>query len=155
MPNRLALCLACGLFTLISGCGKSGPPPIYPVSGQVTLKGKPVQDLRVHFISTDDRPDRFVMGVGQTDANGAFTVVESAWGQGLPAGSYIVSFSYMVNSAGKSALGSGKDEGGGGATVTESIMPPYDYRPKSDSPERFTVSAGGNNIYKFDVPAAR
>jgi len=42
---------ACLLFV---GCGKSGPPGTIPVSGSVTLSGKPLPAGTVHF-STADR----------------------------------------------------------------------------------------------------
>jgi len=43
--------VACLLFV---GCGKSGPPGTIPVSGTVTLGGKPLPTGAVHF-STADR----------------------------------------------------------------------------------------------------
>ena len=42
--------MACLLFI---GCGKSGPPGTIPVSGTVTLGGKPLPTGAVHFSTAD------------------------------------------------------------------------------------------------------
>ena len=56
---RIQPCLRLGagvLATLFcfSGCGEEPPPPVYPVSGTVTLDGKPMADGEVAFVSVQD-----------------------------------------------------------------------------------------------------
>jgi hypothetical protein len=53
----------CGLF---SGCGGSN---VVSVSGTLTYKGKPVTNAYIHFVPENGRPS-----IGETDANGRFTL---------------------------------------------------------------------------------
>src|SRR5262245_50285588 len=70
-PRRLALgCLACGLFAL--GC--SNQNKLIPVSGQVTMNGKPLGNVRVDFHPDPDKGTRGSGSSGTTDAEGNFTL---------------------------------------------------------------------------------
>ncbi|MEY2726313.1 MAG: hypothetical protein RLZZ458_2180 [Planctomycetota bacterium] len=69
-PLTAVLCLS---LLLISGCGESVKPGRgVPVSGTVTLGGKPLADADVMFTN-----DTFV-GVAKTDAEGKYRLVQGA-----------------------------------------------------------------------------
>ncbi|OAI54130.1 hypothetical protein AYO47_03510 [Planctomyces sp. SCGC AG-212-M04] len=85
MILRRLLCAVCGL-ALISGCS-SGPerPPTYPVSGTVTLKGKPLEGARVVFVSSAQSG---MPASGVTDADGVYHLTTFDSGDGALAGTY-------------------------------------------------------------------
>ncbi len=61
---------------LLAGCGKT-EYELAPVSGQVTMKGKPLADIKVSFQPVSQRPDQPNPGPGSyasTDADGRFTL---------------------------------------------------------------------------------
>jgi hypothetical protein len=102
---RLLLCG--GLILLLVGCSKSGPE--LPVSGIVTLDGKPVANAVVRFIPDQDT-DPSSTGFGQTGLDGKFVITGGASKKGLVAGRYKVT----VNKAPQIDL---KSEDGEGAIV--------------------------------------
>ncbi len=61
---------------MIAGCGQSGPE-ILPVTGVVTLDGKPLDQARVVFVPDKGRP-----AVGLTDSSGQYKLQfnETKWG---------------------------------------------------------------------------
>lgn len=67
-----AVSLACLSATILltlclfSGCGSKGPK-IVPVSGKVTLDGKPLPNGHIRFIPTGDRP-----AYGEIQSDGSF-----------------------------------------------------------------------------------
>lgn len=75
--------LACLCLFLLSGCGGTG---LHPVTGTVTLDGKPIEGLMVGFAPVEEG----ISGAGRTDAVGKY-VITSAQGRGLPPGEYNVS----------------------------------------------------------------
>jgi len=63
----LMLCLGCG--------GGSEGPPRAPVAGKLTIDGKPVEGVEVHFLNPDfSEHGSFAV----TDAEGAFRLVQGA-----------------------------------------------------------------------------
>src|SRR5437763_10484127 len=69
--GRLALaCLAGAL--LATGC--SDQPQLVPVSGKLTLNGKPLGNVKVDFHPDPDKGTRGPGSTGTTDANGNFTL---------------------------------------------------------------------------------
>ena len=78
--------------TLIAGCGGGAlkAPTTSPVSGSVTLKGKPAPGVRVHLHPQFDIGDVKFVPSGETGADGAFTLSTAAPGDGAPPGDYIV-----------------------------------------------------------------
>jgi hypothetical protein len=68
---------------LLAGCGPS-PPAIAPVSGRVTLDGKPLAQGYVCFAS----PDGYASSA-PLEPDGSFRLV-SQYGKGIPLGSYRV-----------------------------------------------------------------
>jgi hypothetical protein len=59
--------------SLLIGCGKA-PPEIVPVSGTVTLDGKPLANVEVRFIPTVPGLDGNMVGSAVTDDEGKYTL---------------------------------------------------------------------------------
>ncbi|MBT5020328.1 MAG: hypothetical protein HON04_16475 [Planctomicrobium sp.] len=85
---------------LCVGCGKSDTvpyeKPVFPVSGGVNFKGKPIKDasIRLHPISTT--PDEMVVTPrGVADSGGRFDLTTYRKGDGAPSGEYQVSVSWV------------------------------------------------------------
>ncbi|HUP80470.1 MAG TPA: carboxypeptidase-like regulatory domain-containing protein [Pirellula sp.] len=76
--------LACTTFSML-GCG-NGLPPTYPVTGTVTLDGKPVEGANVVFKSAIDSNSASAM----TDANGKYSLTTLSKGDGARVGSYSI-----------------------------------------------------------------
>jgi len=65
-----------------AGCGGSN---VVPVSGTLTYKGRPVPNAFVHFVPENGRPS-----LGETDANGKFTLVYDPQTKGAEKGTHRV-----------------------------------------------------------------
>ena len=90
---RGMLVLVMGLPLL--GCGSSGPN-LYPVTGTVTVNGKPAALVRVQFLHADQSlPGNQKMPVGITDESGAFHLSTSGDKDGAVQGEYTVVFEWM------------------------------------------------------------
>jgi hypothetical protein len=81
-----ALPLALVTCVLLAGCSGSN---VVPVSGTVTYKGKAVPNAYVHFIPENGRPS-----MGETDANGKFTLTYDPENKGAERGKHRVFFQY-------------------------------------------------------------
>ena len=97
MPKRflfgvVLLCLA--------GCGQknSNLPPQYPVSGTVTLDGKPLTGAGIMFLPRGDT--RGTGAMGMTDEAGKYTLKTDYGGPGAPEGEFAVTISKVVNKDG-------------------------------------------------------
>lgn len=80
-----AMFVAAGLTGIVlSGCGpRSDRPVLAPVSGKVTYKDKPVAKAQVVF---HPEKDGVRAGLGETDAEGRFTLWTYDPGDGAPVG---------------------------------------------------------------------
>lgn len=83
------------LLILLCGCGAAAPEKpdkLAPVTGTVTLDGKPLGRAAISFIP--DGPTKGIGGVGYTDDEGKF---EATWREekGVPPGTYKVVFSRL------------------------------------------------------------
>ncbi|MGL6074696.1 MAG: hypothetical protein ACRC8S_11090 [Fimbriiglobus sp.] len=140
------------LIVALSGCG--GKPKVYPVSGKVTLKGKPYERLIIYFRPLSGEVTQWNMAVAETDKNGEFKSILVADGNGLQAGEYKVSFSVIQTASGKSISSSDKpDDGGATVVMKELVAKPYD-STSEDTPVRFTVKPTGENVFTFDIPTS-
>jgi hypothetical protein len=142
--------LSC-LVAVISLAGCSGPPDLHPITGKVTLGGKPYKRLIVYFRPKDKPVNEYNLGVGETDKKGELTLRTTA-GNGLAPGVYRVSFSCIVTSDGKSLGISDEKADDDRFLETEEIVP----EPYSDdelSPVEFEVKSRGENRFDFDIPA--
>jgi hypothetical protein len=94
------------LVTGVLGCGTAPPPAddrfaaldpknLVPVSGVVTVSGKPVPTVFITFLP----PSGAGVGTAETDKDGKF-VLQSIGGPGAVPGTYTVAISYMVSTNG-------------------------------------------------------
>ena len=90
------ICLVLFLFFL-AGCGQRNPnlPAQYPVSGTVTLDGKPLAGAGVMFLPRGDT--RGTGAMGTTDEAGKYTLKTDYGGPGAPEGEFAVTISKVVN----------------------------------------------------------
>lgn len=77
--------LALVICSTFSGCGGDDGPPVAPVSGNVTLDGKPLANVRVIFNPTDFRPSE-----GKTDSDGNYELTYTREKKGAVVGSHKV-----------------------------------------------------------------
>ncbi|HJZ58381.1 MAG TPA: DUF4198 domain-containing protein [Gemmataceae bacterium] len=97
------------LLVAALGCG-GGPYKVAPVSGTVTLDGKPLANAWVTFmpVGTKDNPDPGPTAAGKTDAQGKFTLAIEPGRPGAVVGKHKVA----INSAGGDEKGGDRDAGG-------------------------------------------
>jgi hypothetical protein len=132
--NRLILILFVTSLTIYpSGCGKKGPE-LSPVSGKVTLRGKPVEAGAVHFTHVQGVVDIYAA----IQPDGTYSV-KMARGSGLPEGKYLVAVGPPV---GYGHMG----ETPAAAPKHEDI--PERYQKSSTSGLTLTVGPGSN---RFDI----
>ncbi|PQO37639.1 hypothetical protein DTL21_06755 [Bremerella cremea] len=87
LPFRTASSFAF-LLSLMCVVGCSGDS-MAPVTGVVTLDGKPVSGLEVNFEPTGDTKDR-TTATGYTQEDGSYSLVYPGFKEGAPLGEYIV-----------------------------------------------------------------
>ncbi|MFN5625376.1 MAG: hypothetical protein ACK5DM_15630, partial [Planctomyces sp.] len=75
-----ALLIACSLTIGVTGCGseKLNRPPVFKVTGKVTLSGKPVANADVTFIHDESKRAAF----GKTNAEGVYKLTTFAANDG-------------------------------------------------------------------------
>jgi hypothetical protein len=86
------------VFGLAVGCGEPANPDLQPVTGTVTMDGKPLDSATVFF-----RPSGVTKGTGafgKTDGGGKYTLRADRGGEGTLEGTYDVIISREVNSDG-------------------------------------------------------
>lgn len=89
------VCALAAAVPLTAGCGASGPKK-YPVSGTVTVNGKPAALVRVQFRHADQSlPGNLKMPAGMTDESGAFRLSTSGDADGAVEGEYAVTFEWL------------------------------------------------------------
>jgi hypothetical protein len=80
---------------LAAGCGSSGPKK-YPVTGTVTVNGKPAALVRVQFRHADQTlPGNLKTPVGMTDETGVFHLSTDGDKDGAVEGEYTVTLEWM------------------------------------------------------------
>ena len=83
------------LLTVVGGCGGSSSPwELEPVSGTVTLDGKPCSGVRVAFVPTGKTEG--IGGSAYTDKEGKYELMSRRGGKGTPPGDYRVTMSKQV-----------------------------------------------------------
>src|SRR5262245_22989695 len=92
-PRRLLCLAACCLMGLLGACQRNiQPPRTVPVRGVVKYKGKPAAGIRVKFHPQFELGSIKFIPLGETRADGGFTLSTGAARNGAPRGSYIVTF---------------------------------------------------------------
>jgi len=72
---------------LLAGCSGDDLEPVYPVTGTITMKGKPVEGAIVAFTPTEGG----TAASGTTDAAGVYKLTTRSAGDGAVAGKYNIS----------------------------------------------------------------
>jgi len=126
------------------------PPALVPVSGTVTIDGKPADSVTVYFWpvnrnSTSDRMYR--QATGMTDAAGRFALKSGSGETGIAQGDYKVTFSRLV-ARGKAVGADTRKSVRSGAV--ESI--PKSYLEPDQTPANATVSSSQRE-FAFEIPS--
>ena len=132
------------LLSFAVGCGggrDSSMPDLVPVSGTVTLDGKPLSGAMVTFLPVGATRGRSCYGV--TGADGRYELMESEKNKGAPVGEFTVLCNKWVMPDGSdlpkdsqvSAMESGARE----------LLPPQ-YSEDGTSQLKATVPAGGGTV---------
>ena len=98
--------VAAGLL-LGAGCGGAGGP-VLPVTGTITVRGKPEANLIVQFNPVGGTEEKPYIGTATSDEGGKFTVTGPTGVPGLPAGAYVVTVVDGNPGLEDSELGKGK-----------------------------------------------
>jgi len=99
LRNRAADSILLATALLAAGCAKSGDT-LVPVSGHVTVDGKPAAGAAVVFHPADGNPNG-THPVGQVDADGNFQLTTIRSGDGAAPGEYRVTLTWYVSPPGK------------------------------------------------------
>ena len=133
--------------TALIGCGQSGPA-VHPVSGTVTVGGKPVQNVQVTFMPTE--PSRPIAS-GNVDADGRYVLTSGATNRsGAVAGAYKVVLS-QLDGASQQELDARYTSGTGGPPPVPKAAFPDEYKSAETSPKQVDVAAGSNTI-NIEIP---
>lgn len=149
---RMGLACALAMTAALLGCSGSDFPETYPVTGKVTLQGKPVEGAQITFV-VEGAPR---MAMGTTDAEGNYTLSTFEPGDGAMPGSHKV----MVASPAVEApvMDPGNPGGDYGAMMrqaasgrpAEGAIPPK-YNSPQTSGLTAEVTAEGPNAFDFDL----
>ena len=145
--TRLHLLAVAGLFAALAGC--SGGPDYAPVSGVVTLDGKPYGKAVVSFqpIGTSENPNPGRGSSAYTDENGRFVLKSDATRDGAVVGKHRVRIMTRGNNVvGQDPVGGSSDE----TPVNNQVDPiPPEWNSMSD--KTFVVPPGGTDQANFDI----
>jgi len=141
---------------LIAGCGGvSDAPPLAPVSGTVTMGGKPVADATVGFHLDGEGAPR--AGTGTTDENGKFRITTFNTNDGAIVGTHVVTVAKIQADpaeAGDMEIG-GDAYGAAMMAAAKGTAPtqifPKKYATKDTSPLKATVTEAGNDDVQLDL----
>lgn len=139
--------LLAGLVCLIIGCGPGGPvkPKLYPVTGKLTIGGKPAADITVQFSAVGSSGTGYS---GKTNASGDFTLSDPQDQQaGAAAGKYKIVLQLAPEAAMK-AMMSGAQKGPGGVSTGAF---PDEYKSPETSPKEVEVKAESQTI-NIEIP---
>jgi hypothetical protein len=141
LPRRFTRYLTAGLWTglvLLGGCREAGPP-LVPVSGLVTYRGKPLPRGTVSLRPTQagawDQP------TGSIDASGRY-VVYTQGRKGAPPGDYVV----VVMATDAPAA----NEGAAHPTLPQSIIPAR-YGDPAVTPLRIKARPGSATSFELEL----
>jgi len=130
---------------LVAAPGCTQAPKIAPVSGVVTLNGKPLANATVAFspIAKEGAIDAGDGSAGKTNAQGEFTLTTSRGAPGAWVGKHRVRISVMVNPP------ADVDERRASRAPAQKDMIPVRYN--GETTLTFDVVAGTNNKANFDL----
>jgi hypothetical protein len=87
--GKLAVSALVTVLIFVTGCSNSSRPPTYPVTGTVTLQGKPVAGAAITFVPTGDGEAASAI----TDSDGKYALTTWESGDGARPGEYRVKVS--------------------------------------------------------------
>ncbi|QDU76662.1 hypothetical protein Pan97_37170 [Bremerella volcania] len=149
---KIFLLLATITLAVSLGCSSEPPddrPARSKVTGTVTLAGSPVEDARIQFHAANNSQG----AIGQTKADGTFTLTTYVAGDGALPGDYVVTISKKEVESGLSEEEKLKMQEMGRpipSPKTKELMP-REYTKSTSSPLKVTVTADGENHFDFDV----
>jgi hypothetical protein len=131
-------------LVLLAGCGDKAK--VVPVSGRVTINGKPAAGVSVTFqpIAPAGSAETGPAAGGKTDGDGRFTLTALSGESGAWVGKHKVLFDQFGAAAGE--LDPRPGRGGSGGSVNKI---PFKYN--RDSQEAFEVLAEGTTEANFDL----
>src|SRR5439155_4989622 len=89
-PAKLALSILVTVRIVLTGCSNSSRPSTYPVTGTVTLQGKPVAGAAITFVPTGSEGEA---ASAITDPDGKYALTTWQAGDGARPGEYRVKVS--------------------------------------------------------------
>lgn len=129
------------------GCGRGGPP-MYPVSGAITVGGSPAPNVQVTFMPADAS---LPVASGNADASGRYTLSSGANNrQGAAAGSYKVVLRQLEGGS-EADVAARYTSGQGKAPVVKSSFP-KEYQSVETTPKQVEVKAADTNTIDIAIP---
>src|SRR5436189_4588890 len=95
-PAKLALSILATVGIVLTGCSNSSRPPTYPVTGTVTMQGKPVAGAVITFVPTSNEGEA---ASAITDSEGKYALTTWRAGDGARPGEYRVKVSKQEQTA--------------------------------------------------------
>lgn len=95
-PAKLALSIWVTVGLVLTGCSKSSRPPTYPVTGTITLQGKPVAGAVITFVPTGKEGEA---ASAMSDSDGKYALTTWQAGDGARPGEYRVKVSKQEQDA--------------------------------------------------------
>jgi hypothetical protein len=142
--RRLLCAVVSGLLALhISACSSStedtsNRKPVHPVSGKVTVQGKPAAGAFVLFIPVNELPDAAdTRPRAEVGADGSFALSTYGENDGAPIGEYTVAITWPGG-----VLPDGREE------PSDKLLGRYDV---SNSKLKASVKEGQNNLPPFEL----
>jgi hypothetical protein len=148
MMHKLRLAVVCGLLATALGC--SSGPSYAPVSGVVTLDGKPYANAVVSFqpVGTKENPNPGRGSSAYTDENGRFVLKGDDGQNGAVVGKHLVRIMTKGNDVvGQNTEGTGSDDETPKSREVDPIPPEWNALSKNE----FEVPAGGTDKANFDI----
>lgn len=138
-PPRVAVRTLAGslLVLALAGCGASGPK-LYPVSGSVLVGDQPAEGATVVFQPKGSEPGAPIPS-GTVGADGKFRISTHPFGDGAPAGEYMVLVTWYPPD--------------GRSQDNPKNRLPATFSDPQQTPFRATVEARATELEPFRVPA--
>jgi len=112
---------------------------MYPTTGQVTFKGRPISDVELSFFPEDESFPDSVRPRAKTKEDGSFVAWTHVQGDGLPVGSYKVTLIHNAVALSK------------GTIVAKPNDLPGKYSMRDTTDIRVQINAGKNEISTIEL----
>jgi hypothetical protein len=140
-----------------AGCGsqeRTGSDPVFPVSGVITYRGKPVAQADVTFFNAEKNRSAF----GKTNPNGEYKLTTFSANDGAVEGQHVVTVVKLEQATETAPAAAIESEAYVPPGIGQSTEPKP---PKSDLPEKYadqatsgltaTVKTDGPNVVNLDL----